>query len=208
MDSYPSSPAHSPHPALYPFAEDLKRMALKHHSRPALPDKNPKTLSYIPLAELKKYWDKNKIQEVLALLDGFSASHLMIHRRFLRVFSLLVRTWAIAYLPLFTKHDLSDELFPLAHMPKQFEDHPDLVALYLDKINKYQWIFFPLIFDSDRLAEPWVSSNRILPIQREELIAPTRRPPTEAAVYRTWINPQCCSPTWTSTTNEVRPCDV
>jgi hypothetical protein len=127
---------------------------------------------YVPLCVLQQYWTPQKIRDVQnacrppAVFDVDS-----IRNKFLRVLSLLVLLEKVAYFEEFSSNRLSDNHFPLNKYPIEWPPDSHAHHRLYETIEKRQWMFFPLIFDSDLLLNQNLPIDRILPITKERQIS-------------------------------------
>lgn len=122
---------------------------------------------YVPFCVLEDYWTESKIHDALKAARLFNFFPSSIRRRFLRVFSILVYTNNLNYFEYFSDRRLDDNHFPLNEPPNS---GPTLGQLF-GSINKWQWMFCPLIFDSELRDGPVLTCDHIIPVTGEEAIS-------------------------------------
>lgn len=128
--------------------------------------------SFIPSCELDNYWKKQgRIQEIC---KSYSPNVLVpprqaIRETYLRVFSTLVFAGWLPLFPGFLEVGLTDEQFPTNSLPAIWTDSPIHQEMFED-FKKYQWTFFPVILDSNKLVNTAVPPERILPISNRLVI--------------------------------------
>lgn len=125
---------------------------------------------YLSRTAQRRYWTRGKIiaaQRPLLLADWET-----IRSKFLGLFSLLVFCHRVEYLKeYFLRHALNDDSFPLLERPAQWPPGYMSEELF-QTIQKYQNLFFPLIFNRDSLYDNPIADDRALPITSMELLRP------------------------------------
>ncbi|KAF4460656.1 kinase domain-containing [Fusarium albosuccineum] len=117
---------------------------------------------YIPLPSLEQFWEHRNVGTILTQ-HNITQSHAIITESFLGVFSLLVYVDKVNLLDAFVEHSLRDDCFPLTRRPPSWPDTPVYHELF-EKIDKWQWIFFPVPFHQHKLHNQVLSPSHILPI--------------------------------------------
>ncbi|KAH6662626.1 hypothetical protein F5X68DRAFT_161634 [Plectosphaerella plurivora] len=168
--------------SLTTLSEGLHNLSHKYTGRNALGSNSE---HFIPLRELQRFWDDKTIQHVIGFSADYKGSIVLranaIKTQFLRIYSLLVFLERPEKIELFTSWDLNDEVFPLEKFPAQWAETPpnkDLFTL----IYEYQWAYFPVIFEEDRLYSQVLPERMILPILHEEII---REGTDDVVLFRT-----------------------
>lgn len=128
------------------------------------------TAHFLPLHELKGYWNNGRIREVChsyrpALHTGIDT----IKSHSIRLFSLLVYVDKAQFLDLFSQNDVTDDHLPYSTAPS-FLSPPRCRDLVKDLLQ-YQWMFFPLVLDRTRLNDLCLQEDHILPFQHVEQLS-------------------------------------
>lgn len=128
---------------------------------------------FIPYSDLDRYWGKSAARRIREVCKSYAypivAPPEAIRHAFLRVFSTLVYAGLLPFLPDFLENGLTDEHFPTTNVPAEWADFP-LHRDMFDKFKTYQWIFFPVILDSNQLINRHIPRDRILPIFDRKVI--------------------------------------
>lgn len=127
-----------------------------------------KVVNWVPYNKLKEYWERNRLEEVLALLSPVIPAK-TIRAKYLRVFTILVLLDKIGYLPRFLSHALTDECWPRV---KRFEGWAEAVEEndFFEDFKRKQWTFFPLEISRHELVDRIVPLERILPFTKVDSI--------------------------------------
>jgi len=150
-------------------------------------DGNGKPQTYVPVAELARYWDRKKVQAICKAFspEPLSISFDAVNPPRLRLFSILVYTDKIQHFKSFLEHNISDLHLPIIDVPTVFQS-----PVYQEAINgllKYQWLFCPLVLECAYLSNVNLDARHILPFHDEEEI----KKGDSAHVYRVKVDKTC-----------------
>lgn len=146
--------------------------------------------TYVPHTELAKYWTIAKIRDACdSYSEGIATRHRSIKDHYLRVFSTLLSIGELGYFPSFRRNGLSDQKFPDATIPKDWEQWPAHRSMF-ENFKKQQWMFFPVILDRDILDDTWLPPERILPVRIEATIR-ERLHNDRASITKVQFHPSC-----------------
>jgi hypothetical protein len=147
------------------FADYVEREKSTHVGRDISDNDNDR--QYVPPAALARYWTPERMGQVQSAFGGKCVFNVrLVMRSFLQVFSTLVYSGPdfARHLPNFIRHNLCDVKFPLIECPKHWGTPvaPVYKALF-DTINKWQWMFFPLVFEPHSVDNRLLDPRQILP---------------------------------------------
>ncbi|KAG6359692.1 hypothetical protein INS49_010744 [Diaporthe citri] len=170
------------------FVEFVQRKKNEYRGR----DGSGMEQHYIPHTELLTYWTDARIQDVCeSYAEGIVTSLDLIREQYIRVFSTLVYTGNLSYIPAFQKNELWDQRLPATTLPGPWEQLPSYQAMF-DDFKSHQWTFFPVILDRYSLDDTWLPPERILPICAQATIREQLHS-DRAAITKIQFHPSCNS---------------
>ncbi|KAJ2902328.1 hypothetical protein MKZ38_000718 [Zalerion maritima] len=126
---------------------------------------------FVRPADQKKYWTNGKIAEIIN--DVTTAKQLpaprAIQRSYIQTFSTLVTACLVPYLNMFVTYQIDDSRMPLSHFPPEWDIKNEMHNSLFGQLKKYQWKFFPQIFDVN-MVKSCLDERIILPIEKCERI--------------------------------------
>lgn len=126
---------------------------------------------FIPYGDLYEYWKRPG--RILDVCKSYPRPIVVrpdaILQGYLRVFSTLVYTTLLPFLPAFLENGLTDEHFPVDILPAVWANLPSHQVMF-ERFREYQWTFFPLIIDSNKLLDRRVPLDCILPISTSQVV--------------------------------------
>ncbi|KAH6886201.1 hypothetical protein B0T10DRAFT_78265 [Thelonectria olida] len=126
---------------------------------------------YVSLVQLKTYWVQNRLLECL----GLNPCHVQGREiciayetmdRYLRIWSLLVYIGEHELFPWFISQDFHDECLPVFKPPLKFPGSQHAWEMFREN----QWMFIPMLFDSNNMFKGKLHPRTVLPIITERLI--------------------------------------
>ncbi|KAF5012024.1 hypothetical protein FDECE_1883 [Fusarium decemcellulare] len=134
---------------------------------------------------LERFWEDRSVAAVLRQ-HQVALPHTIVIESFLRIFSLLVYIDRVNRLDEFVERNLGDTAFPLEEPPQGWPDTPVHRELF-KKIDKWQWIFFPVVFGQRKLYNQILGPRHILPIRIKDLM----KPGDTVQVHKIEVHPAC-----------------
>ncbi|OTA97619.1 hypothetical protein M434DRAFT_248821 [Hypoxylon sp. CO27-5] len=150
-------------------------------------DGNGQPAEFVSPYDLTTYWSHKRVREFLKDYPAPGATAETILSAYTRVFSILVFTDHLDYLPEFMEYGLNDGSLPLTQRPFGWPENRQLDQVFED-FQKYQWKFCPFEVSRHSLVGQRLDTRHILPINSKKVIRELRG---ESEVIRVDFHADC-----------------